>query len=669
MGKQGRRKALRAQAVPRGAPQPSALAAPSWSRTALVAAAAGVVALAVYAWTMAPDVTLVDSGELILAARDLGVAHPPGMPLWVLLAHLATRVPWGSVAQRVNAFSALCAAAATACAALAARAALDRPAAAAEARDSWRATVPSWTASLGLAFCWSLWDYATVAEVYALNLALLAAILLLMLLWRRRADDRWLLAAAALFGLALGVHHVTIGLALPAFAALVYGRAGAAFFRSRRLAVAAGVSIGCLLLVYALLPVAAARRPTLDWGSPDTLERIVWHVTGRQYQSFLSFSPEASLHEARVLLDMTLRQFGPAWLPVVLLLAAVGIAGAWRRDRPLAVALVLMAACNVAFGLSYVIAEDKEAYYLPTLLAACVAAALGCAELLSRARGRAADAVAAALLLVPLAPLAGNLRRADRSRDFVARDYASNLLDSIAPSGLLLTSDWQAYSPLLYVREIEGQRRDTAIVDVQLLRRSWYYAALDRMAPGVLAPVRPQVDAFLYDLNAWEHDPPLYERDPALNRRINERFYDMIAAFVSHRARTGPVYATRDVVLPGVTPDPELGQRLGRAYELVPHGLVFELASSRAFEPPARPAFRLRGLFGAEARFDPDDVAALKVRPAYLTMIVSRGLYLAAHGDAAGARAAYAEALSLDPGFEPARQAAARSAMVESRRP
>src|SRR5262249_56322611 len=66
----------------------------------------------VYAWTVAPTVTLVDSGELIVAARSLGVAHPPGFPLYVLLSHIASLIPIGSVAARVNFASAVFGAAA-----------------------------------------------------------------------------------------------------------------------------------------------------------------------------------------------------------------------------------------------------------------------------------------------------------------------------------------------------------------------------------------------------------------------------------------------------------------------------------------------------------------------------------------------------------------------------
>src|SRR4030095_9462564 len=64
-------------------------------------------ALSLYGLTLAPTVTLVDSGELIVAARSLGVAHPPGFPLYVLLANLATSFPIGDIAMRVNLASAL----------------------------------------------------------------------------------------------------------------------------------------------------------------------------------------------------------------------------------------------------------------------------------------------------------------------------------------------------------------------------------------------------------------------------------------------------------------------------------------------------------------------------------------------------------------------------------
>ena len=73
--------------------------------------AAGLVffiTLGVYIATLAPNVTLEDSGELITAAAKFGVGHPPGYPLWTmsgfLLSHL---LPFGNLAWRINLLCAL----------------------------------------------------------------------------------------------------------------------------------------------------------------------------------------------------------------------------------------------------------------------------------------------------------------------------------------------------------------------------------------------------------------------------------------------------------------------------------------------------------------------------------------------------------------------------------
>src|SRR5437868_14658729 len=66
---------------------------------------AGIVfllALLLYSWTLAPPVTLTDSGELIVVARGLRLAHPSGVPSWIILAHLPSLMPFGHLAVRMN---------------------------------------------------------------------------------------------------------------------------------------------------------------------------------------------------------------------------------------------------------------------------------------------------------------------------------------------------------------------------------------------------------------------------------------------------------------------------------------------------------------------------------------------------------------------------------------
>ncbi|OXB57949.1 hypothetical protein ASZ78_009356 [Callipepla squamata] len=82
---------------------------------AAVAGAVGAAVVAVYAGTLQPALPGGDAGELITAAYELGVAHPPGYPLFTLLAGLAMRLlPGGSAAGRVNLLGAVLGAAAAA---------------------------------------------------------------------------------------------------------------------------------------------------------------------------------------------------------------------------------------------------------------------------------------------------------------------------------------------------------------------------------------------------------------------------------------------------------------------------------------------------------------------------------------------------------------------------
>ena len=74
------------------------------------------VVLAVYVLTLAPTVTFWDAGEFIAAAKTLGIPHPPGTPLFVMIAHVwAMLIPAGEFALRTNLLSAVLSAAESFC--------------------------------------------------------------------------------------------------------------------------------------------------------------------------------------------------------------------------------------------------------------------------------------------------------------------------------------------------------------------------------------------------------------------------------------------------------------------------------------------------------------------------------------------------------------------------
>ncbi|HET9317752.1 MAG TPA: DUF2723 domain-containing protein, partial [Vicinamibacteria bacterium] len=292
--------------------------------TRMAAAAAFVTALAAYALTLAPTVTLVDSGELIVVSHRLGVAHPPGFPLYVPLAHLATRVPRGNVAQRVNAFSALGAAAAAGVLVIAMRLLLRDASEGSSGGGGWTWTTPVLMAGLLLAGSRTLWAYATVAEVYALSTLAVVALVVLALRARASGTDASLMWLAGAYGLATGTHHVTIALVGPSLLALAWPTVRARV-TPRFLAGLALIGFLSAIAAYAYLPWAAARGSFPNWGDTRSLERIWWHVSGRQYQVYLSPSLTNAGQEAAAFVRALLGEFGPAWLPLALALAGVGL--------------------------------------------------------------------------------------------------------------------------------------------------------------------------------------------------------------------------------------------------------------------------------------------------------------------------------------------------------
>src|SRR6266536_2949121 len=666
---------------------------PSFKAELLCAGAVFLAALLLFSWTLAPTVTLTDSGELVVVAQGLGVAHPPGFPLWVILAHLASLVPLGNVAVRINFSSALSAALSgtmltlvvselmITAAYLPARkgGAQQRKRAVDSGIDRLLVFAPALGAGLLMAFSRTLWSYATIAEVYTLNTLLILIVFFLMLRWRRRiiADrrekggpvtihDSWLYAAAAVFGFALGVHHVTVGLTLPALAVIVYRTEGLRFFTRRRLLYAALISIAAMVAVYAYLPFAASRSPLINWGNPRSLQEIWWHITGRQYRVFLSFTPTMMGGQFVEFCRMLLREFGPAWLPLPLVLAFAGFATAYRQDRTTFWFLLFIVIANLAYDLSYEIAEDKDAYYLPVFISIALGAGLGIRWLIeltavkSMSFGPSYCVAAIAVLLTSATAFAGNLPFTNRGHYFISHDYVENLLSGVQPNGLLLTQDWQVASPMFYAQQIEQRRRDVKVVDVNLLRRSWYFDYLRRTYPDLIERSRDKIDAYVEDLKQWERDPGAFARSQPLTQRISMAFLEMVRSIVTNEIRFAPVYITNELLVANQT-NGYLNQWIRQSYQLVPQGLVFNLTRDSSFHDSPDVQLETRGLADGSVRFEKDDVVNLKILPGYTSMLINRGRYLAAFNQDWRAIIAFKEALILDPNLAAAREGLAES--------
>ena len=165
----------------------------------------GLFALAIYVLTLYPGLGYGDgdSAKFAFLGRVLGTAHPPGYPAYVLISHLFSYLPIGTLAYRINLMSACFAA-------------LGVVATYASTRALNCGRVVSAAAALGLAFGSIYWAKAELAEVYSLGGCLVAAAVASLLWWRRTGRLGLLFASVAYTALAFG-NHLTVVAAIPAF--------------------------------------------------------------------------------------------------------------------------------------------------------------------------------------------------------------------------------------------------------------------------------------------------------------------------------------------------------------------------------------------------------------------------------------------------------------------
>ena len=189
-----------------------------------------IIASFTYLSTIEPTVSFWDCGEFIASSYKLEVGHPPGNPVFQVIARFFTLFANAeNAALMVNAMSAICSAL-TIFFLYFTIVHLSRRIMEKQGRVmDWGNAIAIYGSGVvgSLAYCWSdtFWFSAVEGEVYAMSSLFTAIVFWAMLKWEEQADEpyanRWIILIAFLMGLSIGVHLLNL-LTIPALVFLYY---------------------------------------------------------------------------------------------------------------------------------------------------------------------------------------------------------------------------------------------------------------------------------------------------------------------------------------------------------------------------------------------------------------------------------------------------------------
>ena len=417
-----------------------------------------LIAFTVYLATLQKDLLPADSGEFQLLVTQLGILHQPGRPLYTLVGKLFTLLPIGTPALRLNLMNALLAAGALTLIGSTVRRMLGQ---------SRARTWGGLAAVLALGTATTFWAQATTANI-RMPTAFLTALCLYSLAAHRQiqisnfkfriSKERYLVLFA--LALSLGVGHdfslVFMGVCFVAFLLMV----DPALIRQPHRWWRSLVVFMLAQLVWLYLPIRAAVAPTPETIGLTNLRGFLWYALGQGFagDQFAFAGPEHL--PMRLALLPTLFPFQ---MNLALLVAA--LAGAvllmWRDWRA-GVMLVGGFLLHTFWAITYRAPQTVE-YEMPAYVALAVIIGYGVGQI-SNIKHQISNVVVASVIVAGLAngvahapsfiTLAG-----DRS----TREYVEPILRA-APQGAIILSDWHWATPMWYLQQIEGLRRDDVTV-------------------------------------------------------------------------------------------------------------------------------------------------------------------------------------------------------------
>ncbi|GMR25007.1 MAG: hypothetical protein BMS9Abin39_0282 [Ignavibacteria bacterium] len=572
----------------------------------------GLVVFIVYIFTLAPSVVQIDSGELAAVQATLGIAHPTGYPLFTILGYLFSLIPLPMTKIfQLNLLAAIYSSTGIAVFVYTAKLVLDNLTSfstskvhttnknkkkSEKEKEKIIDTTPyltetikyiiAITGGLSLAFSETYWLQSTSVEVYSLHIFLMNIIILSLVkafLYVEKKDDKTNLKLWLIFSvfLALGfTNHMTTLLIIPGAVYLFLSKNKFDAASIKKIFLMLIVFFSVLFLIYSYLPIRALQNPVLNWGNPQDIERILRHVTGKQYQVWLFASIESAKLQFIHFIETMPGQFS-----VNLVLFIIGIFASYIYAKKFFIFLVTSFLFTVLYSINYEI-HDIDPYFLLAYVMISFFIVFGLLKFFSFVKLKSLEAIIAIVVVFISIQFYTNINKVNQNEIYTYEDYTRSILNSVSPGGIIFSYQWDYFiSASYYFRFVENYRKDVAVVDKEILRRSWYYDQLNKNYPYLLKDMQDDIKRFKEALVP-------FERSEGYNSNLLENLY--------RRVMTNLVEANideRDFYIAPELFENEMKRgefTLPQGYSLIPDVLLFKVVKSNEYIPAANPDFNIR---------------------------------------------------------------------------
>ncbi len=464
----------------------------------IIAALTFLVPLTVYLFTLFPTVTNEDSGELMVAADSLGIAHPPGYPLLSTFGKFFTLIiPFGNIGWRLNVMSAVFSALTVWLIYLLANKIINRHN---QNQDEKLSPLSVQAISIFPAFITGFSVYfgaqAMRYESYPLNSFFTLILIHLTYQWHLNPSRAKLLYIMAfLLGLGAANHQILITIA-PAIALFV-------LIKNWRILTNINVWLISILLFlfglsfYLYMPIRSAANPALDWGNTETSANFWKHVTRGVYfepaqladsfeeidsKSISEQQKSARYTQLDELKDKIIAISKVTWLflknsltqtnIIIGLLGWISFIFFFRKKQRQRFTFLLFfpLAIFVYIAIFWKLLDPRNPttnfpFYIPITIFISLASIYPVFELTKKFR-QAKTIITIVLLLLPISSLHQHISANNSRHNYVAYDVARNTLHFLPQNSILyISGDDGHILPIFYLQKTENFRTDVIVYD------------------------------------------------------------------------------------------------------------------------------------------------------------------------------------------------------------